>query len=170
MVTWECNQKTLGALLIYPLTSACFPCRIFPRTSGECRKILKRHVCPDIWHAVHAKLWGVPGPLHRAEAVLHRRQCELGGNAEWFLGSAVGTDVPAYKPPVPFHRGLPGVCKQVHRPAEAVWRCTKEAEGSSDSSVHCCTDLCSGTDSGQRGCKQSIQGNLKSGGFKLEFV
>lgn len=82
LVMVTCNQKTLCTLLIYPLTPSCFPCRIFPRTSGECRKILKRHVCPDIRHAVHAELGGVPGPLHRAEEVLHRRQCELGGNAE----------------------------------------------------------------------------------------
>ena len=128
MLTEECHQKTLGAWL----TPVCFPCRIFQRTSGECGKVLKWHVRPDIWHAVHAELGGVPGPFHRAEAVLHRRQCELGGNAERFLGSAAGTDVPAHKPPVPFHWGLPGVCKQVHRPAEALWRCTQEAEGSSD--------------------------------------
>lgn len=98
----ECNEKTLGNLLLCLLTPACFPCRVFPRAPGERGAVPERHVCPDVRHAVHAELRGVPGPLHGAEALLHGRQREPGGNAERLLGSAAGEDVPAYKPAVPF--------------------------------------------------------------------
>lgn len=145
----------------------CFICRIFPRASGKCREVTKWYVCTDLWHAVHAEFGSVPGPLHRAKKILHWGQCESGGDAQWLLGSAPGTNVSADQPTVSLQRGLPGVREQIHRPAEAIRRCSPEAENSGHSRLHCCSDICPGADRGQRSCKSSFQGNWKSTVFLI---
>lgn len=142
----------LFSLLLSPLP------RVFPGAAGQLGEVSEQRVQAHLQEAVHAELGRVPGPLHRAEALLHGRQRQPGGDAERLLVAAAGAHVPAAQLAVPLQRRLPGVHQQAHGAAEALRRCAQEAEGPDQQGLHRRADLCPGADGRTGGRQQGCQG------------
>lgn len=77
---------TLALCIFYhfspPPSPSHHPSRVFPGAAGQLGKVSQQDVHADVREAVHAELGGVPGPVHGAQTLLHRRQRQPRGDAE----------------------------------------------------------------------------------------
>lgn len=137
----------------------CFPSllRVFPEAPGELGEVYARRVQARVREALHAEHGLIPGPVHRAEALLHRRQRQPGGDAERLLVAAAGAFVPAVQLAVPLQRLLPGVRQQAHGGAETLRRHSQDTECPGQQGLHRRADLCPGADGRTGGRQQGRQ-------------